>query len=353
MTYTLTTYFGELLKNIEPPQHRQDAAMEVSDRVREFLKNHDDFPTSDPYSRLSGSYRRHTSVGDIKDVDIIVKVDVMLEESPGSIIRKLKTTLDDLPEALGLKGCSEIKQSRRSVHVYFEDKDFHLDIVPAIVPKEIDQKLYIPDKSWGKWIESNPIGYCRHLSELNDKYGGKVVPLIKIVKHFRDYNMKIMRPKSYWLEALVVYHVTSGSIDMSQSIAEIFRDLMSAIYNKFAPLLGRDDDATPHIPDPMLGNDISWNWDRTHFETFMNKVKEAKETATKALEANNQEEAIKLWQSVFGEEKFPKAINKSSLNLSDAAAGAAIISNKGLINPHFSPSIRTVKSQPTTFYGEN
>jgi hypothetical protein len=352
MTYALTSYFGELLKNIEPPQNRQYAAVEVSERVREFLKNHEDFPTSDPYSRLSGSYRRHTAVGDIKDVDIIVKVDASLEESPGLVIRNLKNTLNSLPDALGLKGHSEIKQSRRSVHVYFEDKDFHLDVVPAIVPKEIDQKLYVPDKSWGKWIESNPIGYCRHLSELNDKYNGKVVPLIKLVKHFRDYNMKIMKPKSYWLESLVVYHVKSGSIDMSQPIAEIFRDLMSAIYNKFAPLLGRDDEATPHIPDPMLGNDISWNWDRTHFETFMNRVKEAKEVAAKALETGNQEEAIKLWQSVFGDEKFPKAVSKTSSKLSDFAPGVAFVGSSGLINPRPSPSVRTVRSQPTTFYGD-
>lgn len=350
--YTLTTFFGELLKNIEPPADRLEAAQNVPDRVRDYLKDCEDFSTSPPYSTLAGSYRRHTAVGDIKDVDIIVKADVGLDEEPGSTLRTLKNTLEKLPEALGLHGYTEVTESRRSVHVYFEDKNFHLDVVPAIVPKEIDQKLYIPDKSWKKWIPSNPIGYCRYLSELNEKHSGKVVPLIKIIKYFRDYQMKIMKPKSYWLEALVVYHVVNESIDMQKSLAEIFRDLMSAIYNKYAPILGREDGATPHIPDPMLNNDISWNWDRSHFETFMKRVKEAEDAATKALDTDNQEDAVKLWQKIFGEDKFPKDVKQAAKNLAKAAPGVASVASAGYVSAQLPVSGRFTVSQPTKYYGD-
>jgi hypothetical protein len=350
--YTLTTYFGELLKNIEPPADRLEAAQTVPDRVRDYLKDCKDFPTLSPCSALSGSYRRHTAEGNIKDVDIIVNADAGLDDEPGDIIRQLKKALEKLPESMGLKGYADIRENRRSVHVYFEDKDFHLDVVPAIVPKEIDQELYIPDKSWGKWIKSNPIGYCRYLSELNKKYGDKVVPLIKIVKYYRDYQMKIMKPKSYWLEALVVYHIVNNSVDMKKSTAEIFRDLMSVIYNKFAPILGRDDGATPHIPDPMLGNDISWNWDRSHFETFMNRVKEAEETATKALETDNQEEAVKQWQKLFGEENFPKDVKEAARELAKATPGIASIASAGFVSNQAPTMGRFTVSQPTKFYGD-
>jgi len=350
--YTLTTYFKELLSNIEPSQERLEAAKELPDQVREYLKNLEDFPTSSPYSALAGSYRRHTAIDDIKDVDIIIKVDVDQDETPGSVIRMVKNALDNLPDDLGLQGYTDIKQNRRSVHVHFADRDFCLDMIPAIVPGEIDQELCIPDKSWGKWIPSNPIGYCRYLSELNQKHGEKVVPLIKLVKHFRDYQMKIMKPKSYWLEALVVYHITQGNIDMNLSLAEVFRDLMSAICNKFAPILGREDGATPRIPDPMLGNDISWNWDRTHFETFMRRVEEARDKAQKALETDNQEEAVNLWQNVFGEEKFPSDVKQASRKLAEAVPGIAAVGSSGLIHSHQPASGKYVTSQATTFYGE-
>jgi hypothetical protein len=146
--------------------------------------------------------------------------------------------------------------------------------------------------------------------------------------------------------------VKSGSIDMQQSLAEVFRDLMSAIYNKFAPLLGREDGATPHIPDPMLGDNISWNWERSHFETFMHKIKEAENVATKALQADNQEEATKLWQNIFGEDKFPKDVKQAAQKLAEAVPGIASVSSTGFIHTQRPSFGQYVTSQATKFYGE-
>jgi len=275
-----------------------------------------------------------------------------LDESPRSTIGRLKDALDKLPNAMGLRGYADVRESRRSVHVYFEDKDFHLDIVPAIVPQELDERLYVPDKTWGKWIPSNPLGYCRYLSELNEEHYRKLVPLIKLVKYFRDYQMKIKRPKSYWLEALVVYHVVNGSVDSRQSLAEMFRDLMSAIYAKFAPILGRNDGATPHIPDPMLSNDISWNWERSHFETFMRRVKEASDVATGALQTDDQHEAVQSWQKLFGEQKFPSEAKQAARGLAEAVPGIASVSSAGFVSAARPTVGRYTVSQPTKFYGE-
>lgn len=349
--HTLGTHFGELLKNIEPPQDRLEAAKEIPGNLRQFLRETDDFPTLDPHSQLAGSYRRHTTIGDIKDVDIVVRVDASLKDNPGSVIHRLKGALDKLPDALGLHGYAEVRAARRSVHVYFEDRDFHLDVVPAIAPNGLDEILYVPDKSWGEWIPSHPIGYVHFLSELNEKHGGKVVPLIKLIKHFRDYQMKARKPKSYWLEALVVYHVVNGTVDMDQSLAEIFRGLLAAIQAKFAPILGRDDGATPHIPDPMLKNDISWNWDRSHFETFMRRVEEALGRATRALEADDQKDAVELWQKVFGEEKFPADAKERAHSLAAAAPGVAFIASSGHVTARRPESGLYTPSQPTKFYG--
>jgi hypothetical protein len=123
---------------------------------------------------------------------------------------------------------------------------------------------------------------------------------------------------------------------------------MSAIYKKFAPILGREDGATPHIPDPMLDNDISWNWERSHFETFMNRVKEAEETATKALETDDQEEAVRQWQKLFGEVKV-KGITQ---NLTKVSPGIASITSVGIVGSQTPTTGRVIVSKPTTYYGE-
>ncbi len=62
-------YFNEFLSNIEPPEHRTAVAKEIPDDVRRYLKVNETFETAEPHSRLTGSYKRHTAVRNIKDVD--------------------------------------------------------------------------------------------------------------------------------------------------------------------------------------------------------------------------------------------------------------------------------------------
>jgi tRNA nucleotidyltransferase (CCA-adding enzyme) len=102
---TLSVYFDELLGNIEPPEHRQAVAAEIPADVRRFLKDSEDFDTVDPHSRLTGSYRRHTAIHDIKDVDFLVFVRYEgARPEPAEVLKALRRVLDDLPGALGYGG---------------------------------------------------------------------------------------------------------------------------------------------------------------------------------------------------------------------------------------------------------
>src|SRR5271157_3120902 len=140
--YTLGTHFEELLKNIRPPEDRLEAARVLPRKVRDYLAENDGFVTVDPHTRLVGSYGQDTCVGDVKDVDFLVRVPgdpVKNEPNAKKLIQELKRALDGLPKALGYSGFAEIdnieiERARRSVHIYFQDKDFHLDVVPCIAP---------------------------------------------------------------------------------------------------------------------------------------------------------------------------------------------------------------------------
>lgn len=355
--HTLGTHFDLLLRSIRPPEDRLEAAKDLPPKVREFLKDREGFPTVDPHSRLVGSYAQDLAVGDVKDVDLLVRVpgdpDTNDPEAK-KLIASLRNALDDLPAALGFDGWAgvDIEGARRSVHVYIKGRDFHLDIVPAIAPDGFESELYVPDRGFNKWIESHPIGYIKLLTELNRENGGKVRPLAKLLKHFRNFHMKQRRPKSYWLGALVVHHV-GQKLDTTQPLAVIFRDLLNGIYNQYAPLLGRTDDATPNIPDPVLGHNISWNWSRTHFETFMARVDEGRKCSTKALEAEEAADAIVNWQRVFGEEFFPSEVADEAARAAAAATpGQSEVSPSGLVIPSTSSAAIAKPAQPTTFHGD-
>ncbi len=360
--YTLGAYFQVLLKLIQPPDERISLAQELPPKVRDFLKDHDDFLTLDPHTRLVGSYAQQVPVGDVKDVDFLVRVDGNPDENEPEakkLIRDLKNTLDELPEALGYVGNAaiddiEIERARRSVHVYFNNQDFHIDVVPCIAPNGFDEMLYVPDRGLNQWIPSHPLGYIKLLKDLDEKYGGKVRPLIKLLKHFRNNQMVYCRPKSYWLGALVVYHVQmDNGLDMSKSLAELFHDLCDAVYQQYDHLLYLSDTATPNLPDPMLGHNISWNWDRSHFETFMKRLDEARTWSSKALDADDKEKAIELWQRIFGEEYFKTDINEvASLMAKSVLPGQASVTSAGILTSGVTNSRNYTPVLRTTFHGK-
>lgn len=359
--HKLVTHFNILLENIQPSQERIDKAQDLPWKVRDYLKEHEEFTTLYPYSYLAGSYAQHLCVGDVKDVDFLVRVPGDPDENEPEakqLIQDLKRALDGLPEALGYDGETEIdiERARRSVHVFFEGEDFHIDAVPCIAPNGFDEVLYVPDRGFNKWIKSNPIGYINLIKDLNDEHYGKVRPLIKLLKHFRNYQMKTRRPKSYWLGALVIHHIRKeNGLNMSLSLAELFRDLCNAIYWQYDHLLWTSETDTPSIRDPLLDHDISWNWSRTHFETFMRRLDDGRDWATKALESDERGKAIDWWQKIFGEEYFPnqEEVEQAAVRFGiEGTPGKSFATDMGIIVPSKpSTGIFTPVTQ-TTFHGE-
>ncbi|MHB0981021.1 MAG: nucleotidyltransferase domain-containing protein [Thermoleophilia bacterium] len=355
--HTLGSYFDALLRKIRPPENRLEAARDLPARVREFLEKREDFVTLKPHTRLAGSYAQATTVGDVKDVDFLVRVDGDPEESdpkPSKAITDLESVLNDLPTEMGYEGFVEVdvQKARRSVHVYIPSSDFHLDVVPCIAPNGFDEVLYVPDRGWGCWIPSHPIGFVDHLHRVNVEKRQKVKPLIRLLKHFRNHHMVYMRPKSYWLSALVLQEM--GELDDDQSLAELFFALLAGIHSRYDHLLWTSDSATPSLSDPMLGHDISWNWSRGHFETFMRRIEDGRSWAEEALDEQDRDAAVALWQKVFGEDNFPASVDERAQSLAAAATpGVAFISPTGLVSGTKPANSVAVKSQHTTFHGTN
>lgn len=312
---TLPDHFDSLLTNIQPRSTRITLAQEIPASIRKFLQETDLLATVDPQSRLAGSYGRSTAIKNIKDVDLLVFIDPLYkddkERGPQIALNDLIDALQGFPEAQGdengsVNGTLALRKQRRSVCVTFtllndvdnEEETFNVDVVPVILAENLDEPLWIPDREWSKWIKTDPLGYGKYLSALNKVNGYKVIPLIKMLKHWRDVRMVYRRPKSYWLECILVNLIDRKKIEFDgRSYAEIFSTLLNEIYLDFESDFEKEK-AVPKVPDPMLGNNVAWNWERSEFETFMRRVEECSKWAIRALESNDEEEAIGLWQNV-------------------------------------------------------
>ncbi len=329
--------------------------MDIPAQVRDYLHQHGDLKTISPHSRLAGSYARCTAIKDIKDVDLLLTLDRSYhKKEPEEVLEKVFSVLGGLPEALGSSGKLVIRRhQRRSINVHIDEQDFDLDIVPAVAIQGIEKPLVIPDRDWSRWVKTHPLGYADRLSELNGKHEDKVVPLIKLFKHWRDVQMCYRRPKSYWLECLVYQQISDGKVaTKGRSYAELFQLILESIAQEFR----QDLDSAGKVPailDPMLGNNVAHNWERAAFETFMRRIDESLGWAERAL-AEDDEDAVALWQKVFGEEWFPSEVEaQKAARLREAVlAGNLFVASTGRVTIG-RPERQSVQVQPQRFYGEH
>lgn len=352
--YPLGLHFQRMLVSLQPDPERVKLAIALPGQVRDFLKETEDFATAYPHTRLVGSYAQDLSVGDIKDVDILVVTIGDPEEndpSAATVVPALANALKGFPEYTGRSGDAsfDVDRNRRSVTVTFKDEDFQLDVVPCIAPDGLNYPIFVPDKGYDHWVLSHPYGVVLRIQELEKEYPGKARNLLKLLKYFRNYQMKYMRPKSYWLLAMGIDAIESGKIDTTKTLAECFSQLLEYLYTKFYPTYARAG-ATPHIKDPMLGHDVSPNWKRSDFETFMRRLDDGRGWALRAVETDEKDTAIEVWQKVFGE-AFPTEVEEEARAMAAAfLPGAAAATGSGLIVPKDTPKSTPIPA--TRFYGE-
>jgi hypothetical protein len=355
----------KFLYNIQPNEDRAELASSIADKLRDYLKETDKIKTVHPHTRLSGSYSRYTAVKKIKDVDVLLFVSNDYndgEESIKEVINDLINALKGFPEYLEdvtgyVKADLALKRQRRSVqvHITLNGQEFDVDVVPSIAVDGLDKPILVPDRDLSKWVSSDPLGYGKLLSKLNKENTSKVVPLIKMFKHWRDAQMKRMLPKSYWLECMVCRYINAGKLDVTDSSwGQLFLSLMNAVLDEYSDKWKNSEDV-PVIKDPMLNGNVAKSWSRNEFSAFMNRIEESKRLAERALEEDDEDKAIKLWQQLFNDDGdptiyFPSVVEESLTKA--LSAGSLIVSSSGQILPSLSKAEKSWQSPVHRSYGD-
>jgi len=289
-------HFDALLTKINPPNERVALVSTRVGEVRDWLQAHE-FATKSPHTQLSGSYSRHTAIEMIPDVDVLLFVpDDQLQRTPNAVLLEVHSVLQDYPAAV-----INTEGQRRSVRLELAADELYLDVVPAAAESGLDRPLKVPDRPQQEWILSDPLGYAARLTKVNQANGDKLVPLIKLVKVWRDEQMEQRRPKSYVLEVILLYAVEGGDLVLcDRSVADNVHDAFEYITDKYGDLMDSGT-TSPRIPDPQVpGHYITKGWERSHFETFMRRAREARRAAERALAAEDEATASEEWKRVFG-----------------------------------------------------
>ena len=304
----VNSLFDQFLSNIEPDKDAVAYAQEAHKPVRECLEKDDSFSEYVESTFLYGSYRRHTAVGDIKDVDIVVLTNFDTTDeanNPRAVLRKLKAALArcyDDPE--------NPQYQRRSIRIDDPLPDrpevtMTLDIIPAVAPDGDDQPLLVPDRELMVWIASHPRGHMKATSNLNkDEYsGGKFVPLVKMMKWWWKYqceerqpDVERPKPKGFWVECL-----TAETFDPTQrDWADHFISVLTNISERFGGACEVPQLLDPGLPDQTIKTSMTLE----EFDVFMTAVNESLERAIAARDHEDELESSVMWRDIFGD-AFP------------------------------------------------
>jgi hypothetical protein len=239
-------------------------------------------------SFVTGSYRRHTMIGPLKqaDIDVFVVLDPKYHTTAG-----FGTILDRVRRVLLETYPSTPKISRNGQAVTITFTDFVVDVVPAFHRR--GGGYLIPSTTAGRWISTDPKAHETFMSTANFIHKGNLVPTVKLVK---AWNQQIGRPfRSFYLELLVEQVLRGVTIsDAPSACRYVFDKGRSAIKLK--------------IPDPsriaaeqVEGlNGISVADAVKRFTTAHSRAAWAEDFARRGDSASG----VDRWRLIFGD-RFP------------------------------------------------
>jgi hypothetical protein len=126
---------------------------------------------------LTGSYRRHTMIGPLAaaDIDLFCVLDAGYHHPAGQA-----ALLDTVRKALRETYSKTPRISPNGQAVTIRFTDFVVEVVPAFYRQ--GGGFLIPSSTEHRWIETDPKVHEAFIANANAVHGGKLVPLIKMIK---------------------------------------------------------------------------------------------------------------------------------------------------------------------------
>ena len=154
---------------------------------------------------MIGSFARFTALAPLDDVDMVFVIDpthwqdrlqrlLKQRPSPEKVLETFATALRRRYKK------TSVRLQRRSVGLLLSKAK--IDIVPAIRDESREHWIYIPDRDKGNWIASAPRIHTDVSSDVNKRNGGKLKPLIRLLKSWNNRIAGTAQLKSFAIETI-------------------------------------------------------------------------------------------------------------------------------------------------------
>ena len=173
--------------------------------------------------------------------------------------------------------------------------DFHLDVVPRVT---VGGKHHVCNRTDNVLEETDGTGYRDWFNEKNRITGGNLKRVVRLLKYLRDHK------NNYTAKSILLTTLAGNTIKSSDEGTEA----VSTVADTLVTVLTRMNDFLqqhpymPEIRNPVLPTEtFNRHWDQTKYANFRTKVNSHMRTAKKAKDEQSSEQAIKIWQELFGE----------------------------------------------------
>jgi len=191
---------------------------------------------------FGGSIRKHTYVDGISDIDtlVILRDPELKSLSPQEALSYFETKAREK-----LAGW-EVSKGRLAVTL--RKGELEIQVLPAVKQED---KTRIPAAQADRWSEINPQAFFRKLTETNNKFGGKIVPVIKLAKIIHSQQPEALQLTGYHVESLAIeaFKTYAGRLNPKAMLEHFFDTARSLV---LAPIRDKTEQSV-HV-DTYLGS---------------------------------------------------------------------------------------------------
>lgn len=148
---------------------------------------------------FGGSVAKRTFVDGLSDVDVLLllREDATANDTPTRLRHAIAAALRD-----GLPGAEvdDVYTGRLAVTVRYRD-GMELQVLPAV---RRGAHFAISDPTGTEWTTIRPARFARKLSEVNQRNGGMVVPIVKLAKRLIGQLPEARQLTGYHIESLAI-----------------------------------------------------------------------------------------------------------------------------------------------------
>lgn len=295
------TDFAEKIRLSKTQSDRIDSAVSA---ISSYVKNHYGISEQDIF--LQGSVATET-VTKPKDNTVEYDVDIVaIVGDEGSSPSGLLNAMRECFEANGTyKDKINDDAERPCVRLQYADESaakFHVDIVPARVGT--DAPLEIPTRK-RNWRDTAPREFVQWSLDHTDDYRKAVM----VFKRWRD-NQEV--PVTSIIIQVLVAEVIEGKT--YSSFTELIVDCFNGIQKHI-----QENGSSPSVINPVLDTEnLADKWEPAELKVFKDKLDEAVESANAALDEDDKEAALALWQKVLGADFVSATESTNALVLSSS-----------------------------------